>query len=134
MEFFLPMAKLPSATAQQKGMNRQTGAWYDPENVKAARAKFMAHLGQHRPAQPIEGPVRLVVKWCYPASAKHPVGTWNTTKPDTDNMIKLFKDCMTRCCFWLDDAQVCSEINEKFYNDVPGIFVRVEELSNSQKG
>lgn len=128
LEFFLPMKKLPSATAQQKGMNRQTGAWYDPENVKAARAKFMAHLGRYRPLKPIEGPVRLVVKWCYPANEKHPAGAWKTTKPDTDNLVKLFKDCMTRCCFWLDDAQVCSEINEKFYNDVPGIFVRVEKL------
>lgn len=129
IEFFLPMGRLPSATAQEKGVNRKTGAWYEPTDVKAARAKFMAHLGRHRPAQPMQGPVRLTVQWCYPASEKHPAGTWKTTKPDTDNMIKLFKDCMTRCRFWLDDAQVCSEVNEKYYNDVPGIFVRVEELA-----
>ena len=28
------------------------------------------------------------------------------TKPDTDNLQKLLKDCMTKCGFWKDDAQV----------------------------
>ena len=36
---------------------------------------------------------------------------------------------MTRLRFWRDDAQVASEIAEKFWSDVPGIFVRVEMLS-----
>ena len=38
------------------------------------------------------------------------------------------KDEMTRLHFWADDAQVCSEIVEKFWSDPCGVFVRVEEL------
>lgn len=38
------------------------------------------------------------------------------------------KDCMTRLHFWKDDAQVASEISEKFWAAVPGIYVRIEEL------
>ena len=49
-------------------------------------------------------------------------------KPDTDNLEKALKDEMTRLHFWADDAQVCSEIVEKFWSDPCGVFVRVEEL------
>ena len=35
---------------------------------------------------------------------------------------------MTRLHFWDDDAQVCSEIVEKFWSDPCGVFVRVEEV------
>lgn len=38
------------------------------------------------------------------------------------------KDCMTRLHFWKDDAQVASEISEKFWAAVSGIYVRIEEL------
>lgn len=62
----------------------------------------------------------------------HRDGEWKTTKPDTDNMIKLLKDCMTRTGFWVDDAQVCSEITEKFWGDVSGIYVMVEQLEQEQ--
>lgn len=49
-------------------------------------------------------------------------------KPDTDNLQKLLKDCMTARGFWKDDAQVASEICEKFWAERPGIYICVEEL------
>ena len=70
-------------------------------------------------------PVRLVVKWCF-APEGHPDGSWRTSKPDTDNLEKALKDEMTRLHFWHDDAQVCSEIVEKFWADPCGVFVRLE--------
>lgn len=56
---------------------------------------------------------------------------WNniiTTKPDTDNLQKLLKDCMTKLGYWQDDAQVASEIVEKFWADTVGIYIKIEEL------
>ena len=51
------------------------------------------------------------------------------TRPDTDNLQKLLKDCMTRCGFWKDDAQVVREIVEKRWSDEPtGIFVEIKSL------
>ena len=55
-------------------------------------------------------------------------GQYKTTKPDIDNLQKLLKDCMTDLGYWKDDAQVASEIAEKFWSDVVGIYVLVEEL------
>ena len=47
---------------------------------------------------------------------------------DPDDLDKALKDEMTRLNFWHDDAQVASEIIEKFWADVPGVFVKVVAL------
>ena len=102
-------------------------AVFHGDALAAARAKLCAHLGQHRPEQPYTGGVRLVVKWLFPRG-KHQDGSYRTTKPDTDNLQKLLKDCMTAEHFWTDDALVCSEITEKFWADTPGIWIHIEPV------
>ena len=89
----------------------------------------MAHLGQHVPDQKYTGAVRLVTKWGFPITGKHQDGEYKTTKPDTDNLQKLLKDVMTDLGYWTDDALVASEIIEKFYSKIPGIYIAIEELS-----
>lgn len=129
-EFFLPMAKVPTSTHQEKQVAVINGKpqFYEPAELKAARSKLEAHLAGHVPKQKFTSSVRLITKWCYPITGKHKNGEYKTTKPDTDNMIKLLKDCMTKVGFWKDDAQVASEITEKFWSNIPGIYIRVEEL------
>lgn len=130
IEFFMPMQP-PSSTHQLKQVRVVNGkpVFYEPEKVKAARAKLMAHLYPHRPKEPIPGPISLMVKWCFmPFNSKIPNGTWRTSRPDTDNLNKLLKDCMTTCGFWQDDAHVTQEIIEKFWSDIPGIYIRVQQL------
>jgi Holliday junction resolvase RusA-like endonuclease len=119
----------PTVTHQEKKYHVVNGkpVPYEPPELKDARAKLMAHLAAHRPQQPYEGGVRLTVKWLFPKGS-HKHGEYRTTKPDTDNLQKLLKDCMTRSHFWTDDALVASEICEKFWSDTPGIYVKIEEL------
>lgn len=128
-QFFLPMIP-PTVTHQEKkvAVVRGKPVLYEPEELKVAREKLTAHLGRHRPEKPIqEGGVELVVKWCFPRG-RHQDGEYRITKPDTDNLQKLLKDCMTAVGFWKDDAQVCAEIVEKFWAEVPGIFIQVRAL------
>lgn len=130
LEFFLPMIP-PTCTAQEKQVRVVNGRpqFYDPSDVKAARTKLTAHLAQHRPAVRFDGVgVRLVVKWLFPRGRHHD-GTYRLTKPDTDNLQKLLKDCMTAVGFWRDDALVCSEIAEKFWAETPGIWISVEDVN-----
>lgn len=128
IEFFMPMDP-PTCTHQMKQVHVVNGkpVFYEPPEVKAARAKLEANLSHHKPEAPYQGGVRLLVKWCFP-KGRHHNGEYRITKPDTDNLQKLLKDCMTACGFWKDDAQVASEIVEKFWAEIPGIFVRVESL------
>ena len=101
---------------------------YEPEELKAAREKLSGHLRKHVPDKPMDAGVRLMVKWCFLVSGKHTNGEYRISKPDTDNLQKLLKDCMTACGFWIDDALVASEIVEKFWAEIPGIYVRIESL------
>lgn len=129
MSFFLPINP-PTATHQEKQVRVVRGkpVFYEPQALKNARQKLTAQLGAHAPVQPAEGPVRLVVKWCFPVTAGHRDGEYKTTRPDTDNLQKLLKDVMTRLGYWRDDALVTSEVVEKFWADRPGIYIAIEEL------
>ena len=127
-EFFMAMIP-PTITHQEKKVHVVNGRpiFYEPDKLKAARQKLTYYLGQHAPAEPYQGGLRLIVKWCFPRG-RHMDGEYKITKPDTDNLQKLLKDCMTAVRFWSDDAQVASEVVEKFWADIPGIYIRVTEL------
>lgn len=130
-DFFLHLLP-PTSTHQMKQVKVVNGkpVFYEPSEVKAARGKLMSHLAQHRPPAKLAGALRLTTKWCFPipATGGHHDGEYRTSRPDTDNLQKLLKDCMTKLGFWADDAQVASEIAEKFWADTPGIYICIEEL------
>lgn len=128
-EFFMAMNP-PTITHQQKQVAIKNGKpiFYEPVELKAARQKLTAHLSKHVPAIMCDDAVELVTKWCFPVTGKHVDGEYRTSKPDTDNLQKLLKDCMTDVGFWEDDALVSREIIEKFWADTPGIYIRVSQL------
>lgn len=127
IEFFMPMKSPPTTTHQMKQVNFKTKQFYEPPEVARARDQIRAALAQHVPEAKLLGPLRLTVKWCF-APGKHPDPSYKDTKPDTDNLQKLLKDEMTHCGYWQDDAQVASEIIEKFWATPTGIYIKVEEL------
>ena len=129
MEFFMAMIP-PTITHQEKKVHLVNGRprFYEPDELKAARQKLTAYLGQHVPEEPYQGGIQLIVKWCFQTKGRHKDGEYRITKPDTDNLQKLLKDCMTSVGYWSDDAQVASEIVEKFWAEIPGIYIRVTEL------
>lgn len=134
MEFFLPMIP-PTITAQQHKVTVENGKprFYDPPKLANAKVKLKAHLAKYTPQAPYDVAVRLYTKWLFPISGKHFDGEYKPTKPDTDNLQKMLKDCMTDCKFWKDDAIVASEVVEKFYAELPGIYIGIEVLENEQE-
>ena len=127
-EFFF-LIDPPTCTYQEKqvAVIKRKPVFYDSPKVKAAKQKLIGHLMRHRPGKQYEAGVRLVVRWCFPR-VRHADGEYRITKPDTDNLQKMLKDCMTICGYWRDDALVASELTEKFWADIPGIYIRIEEL------
>lgn len=128
-EFFMAMIP-PRTTYQQKQVKVVNGkpVFFEPPELKAARSKLMAHLGQHVTDKPYSCPVRLMVKWCFPITGKRRDGEYKTTNPDIDNVQKLLLDCMTDLGFWKDDALVVSLIAEKFWAKISGIYIRIDEV------
>ena len=101
IQFFMPMLP-PTVTAQEHKVTVVHGKpkFYDPPEVADAKDKLISALSQHCPDQQFCDAVRLVVKWLFPISGSHQNGEYKTTRPDTDNLQKMLKDCMTKCGFW----------------------------------
>ena len=130
-KFFMPMIP-PTVTHQEKriGVNKNGKPYvYEDKLLQDARNKLLANLSKHIPEKQFKNGLRLVTKWMFPITGRHKHGEYKTTKPDTDNLQKLLKDVMTDLHFWKDDALVCSEIVEKFYSDIPGIYISLEEIT-----
>ena len=137
-DFFLPMIP-PTVTDQQHRIVAREGKRplvFDSDELAAAKDMLKAHLARQMVSlraggyRTISGvPVRLVVMWCFPAGGKHMNGEYRITKPDTDNLNKALKDIMTKLGYWQDDALVASEICEKLWADVPGLFVKIQTVA-----
>ena len=131
MEFTLNINP-PTVTAQEHKVRVAGGRprFYDTRKLKNARAQFETLLAAHRPDAPIAGPVELSVDWRF-FTKTHKDGEWRTTRPDTDNLQKLLKDCMTRKGFWKDDAQVCVEtVTKRWAKQNPGIRIKVVSIND----
>lgn len=130
IEFFMPMIP-PTVTAQEKDVTVVNGkpVFYDPPDLVKAKNKLMVNLLPHRPEKPLDGALRLVVKWFFPLNGgKHYDGEYKYTKPDTDNLNKALKDIMEKLGFYVNDARVASETIEKFWAEIPGIWIHLEKI------
>ena len=132
IEFFIPMESPPTTTFQAKKVNWKNKVIYKPDEVKKIEEDFRAWLAQYIPEEKLEGPLRLITKWCYPYpkyfTKEMRIPTWKDTKPDTDNTVKIVKDQMTKLGYWGDDSQVASEVIEKFWAEPTGVYFKIEPL------
>lgn len=85
LEFFMLMIP-PTVTHQEKKVSvvekngKAIPKVYEPEDLKAARAKLLDNLARYRPERKLEGGVQLAVKWCFPLdkAGKHHDGEYRT--------------------------------------------------------
>ena len=125
---FMLNGEPPTATAQQKRCRIVGGRpkFFESDDVRAARERYMAQLAPYRPERPLDGPVTVHIMYLFQPRRGHPPGAWKTTRPDVDNMGKLLLDCMTASGFWGDDSQVVSLTLAKAYGGSGGIAVMVD--------
>ena len=130
MKIFL-LLDPPTSTAQETKINTRgkKPSFYKPEKLKKAKEELIKHLKPFKPSEPLVGPIKLDVEWRFPKGKSHKDREWRVTKPDTDNLEKLLKDCMTEVGFWNDDAQVVIEHVQKYWSDEPtGISIEINVL------
>jgi len=128
----------PTVTAQERkvAVIRGKPTVYKPENVKWAKMEIIKHLRPFRPKEPMEGAIALKAVWYFPKGKSHKADEWRVTRPDTDNLEKMLKDCMTELSFWKDDAQVAKETAEKVWaeDERCGIEIEINTLDKFRKG
>ena len=110
-------------TAQARARHTKQGRTYKCAKQKANERTLEALLVPHRPDTPIQGPVsveiRAFIKIAVSKSKKFKEAAqrgeeWPTKKPDIDNMLKKYLDCMNDIVY-LDDSQIFSLEAYKYY-------------------
>lgn len=129
LEFFLAMVP-PTVTDQQKGVAVRNGkpCFYVKEEVRAMHDEFARRLRPHVPPEPYDCAVRLYTQWCFPMIQGVHDGQPKHTAPDTDNLQKGLKDVMERLGFFVNDSRVAEEVTGKYWAEIPGVWIRLEEL------
>lgn len=132
-QFYMHFETMPKGTAQQKGVYVHNGKpfFYTKDKVEAARRLFLAELIPHRPAKPSSKPIKLTVTFYFDVKNKNLWGKPKATKPDTENYLKLLKDCMIGL-FFMDDALVVDEHIKKYYAEKATIAVYWEEVEEGE--
>ena len=110
---------------------------YDPGTANAWKEAIVAAGERHRPAAPLQGPLRVVLRFYFPRPKrllrkKDPIDRIaHTAKPDTDNLVKAVLDCLTGADWWGDDAQVCDVHATKWYcnkGGTPGLIAFITQV------
>lgn len=128
--FFLNFPTMPKGTSQEKRIRIVNGkpVFFKKGNVADAEYQFKLALKPNAPDVPSDKPIKLTIWFCFDTKIKKLWKKPKPTRPDTDNYLKLFKDCMTECGFWNDDAQVVDERVIKTYSEKASIFVSWKEI------
>ncbi len=138
IEFTIP-CNPPKATHQAslRIMKRKDGTQFVGKFAKSkgkeAQNDLMSLFSPHAPRTPLEGPVRLFIRWSYPYRKAEPKKNrtsplWCDTRPDCDNLCKMVQDILSRLNFYGDDSQVAYLTFQKNWCDKPGITVMLWEL------
>ena len=125
----------PKTTAQQKGA-RIAGKFiqfFKKKKVREAEALFTALCYPHAPTVPMEGALKLTIKWffSYRKSEKKSIVREekiipHTVRPDLDNLEKSLIDTLTKLGFWRDDAQVSDKHTTKYWAPKGKISIKIE--------
>lgn len=113
----LTMDQIPKGTAQMKRYNGQTRTYFKSARLQATEDFYIQEIGMYAPTHPIQGAISLSVDFDYYTPTKKKRGTWKTSRPDVDNVVKLLIDCMTKLGFWEDDSQIARLRVSKRYSE-----------------
>ena len=107
---------------------------YDKGDSVKAKEMFAELFQPYAPSKPLEGALRLTVKWIYPYRKSEPKKNqefpiWCDTRPDGDNLLKMPKDVMGDLGFYKDDGQIASLCFDKMWAKDFGIYIKLKELT-----
>lgn len=111
--------KIPTATAQQKGVSiTKSGKphFYEKKKVSDARRFYHEEIQKgmaEKEWKKAEGPVGVEMHFYFTTKTR-PKSSFKSTRPDIDNLLKLILDAATDAGVWNDDAQVIHLESAKF--------------------
>jgi Holliday junction resolvase RusA-like endonuclease len=134
MKFTIPIEPVGQMRARHSARGGIARTHKAPKQATAEQ-RLLAFAAQHRPDEPIDGPleVRIDAYMQIPASmskfnkVQARVGALRPTKkPDADNIAKHLLDCFNGI-FWTDDKNIVGLMVRKFYSDFPRWEVEIRQ-------
>lgn len=125
-----------TAQASNKILKTKDGKYFigkkSDSKAKQTQNDLISLLYPYRPQKPLEGALKLEIKWVYPFRKSEPKKNrtgelYCYTRPDVDNLCKLLFDVMTRLGFWIDDSQIADLHFVKCWSDNPRIEIFIEQ-------
>ena len=132
---------IPPKSTHQSGlriMKKRDGSQFvgkfDTGKSKKIQKELTYFFQEHTPITPLEGPLRLMVKWVYPYRKAEPKKNlhspiWCDTRPDCDNLVKGINDIMGRLGYYTDDGQISHLDFQKMWAKDFGIYIKLKELT-----
>ena len=121
---------------KQRARVTRTGRAYTPQQTVASEAWVRACAVQQCGQPVLSGPLRVDLTFLVPIPRSWPKKrvaalsaglVFPTSKPDLDNIVKLYCDALNGI-LWSDDAQLVDVSARKRYGEAPGAWIRVWEL------
>jgi Holliday junction resolvase RusA-like endonuclease len=136
--FWLPITP-PRSTSQGKRVMVIAGRpmFFKKKEHQSAENDLLLLCAPHKPAQQLDGPVRLEIEFTFPWRKSEKKSNLrfpripHTTKPDCDNMAKLIGDVLTKLQFYGDDSQVSCLVISKFWGHKVGIGICLSPINIS---
>ena len=93
----------------------------------------MSLLLPFQPVKPLEGALSLRIIYMLPflktekKAIRERGSAYHDRKPDCDNLVKMFQDCLGKLGFYYDDGQVVELFFKKLRCEVSGIQVTLDK-------
>lgn len=148
MKFNIFLHDNPNSTAQEKG--ERISYKFIPKGGRAVRTPYIEHYEKsqiraqreeyrnviraflrafkQKPPQ-FSGPVELSAVFFFQTPDRKKWGTYKFTKPDCDNVVKLFQDCLADEKFFeVGDQQIASLHVTKVWSDRAKVSIEINKL------
>lgn len=130
LEIFIPGEPMWSARMRVATI-RGRGRLFEPKENAHSKKHIVDHALAAWGDRPLtEEPIALTLEtvWEWPASwskkKRERSRGWKTSRPDLDNIVKIYKDALNGVV-WKDDCQVVRESISKRYGDRPSSLLRL---------
>lgn len=126
-----------TATAQQKQYTQIKGhtVVYEKKNVKDAKQVLYWQFYPHAPEEPFSGKLCVRLMWLFDKKSltKKEDQTFNSSRPDLDNLCKGTLDVMSRAGLIAEDAEIAKlDLTKAWYREFTGLFVQIWQMDDAQ--
>lgn len=125
----IQLDQIPSGTAQQRkiAMNNGMIRSYPSKSLQRTRAIYDKALAPITPEH-LTGAIKLTLVFYYATSDKKKRQLeYKVTRPDCDNLAKVFIDSLMHHGWFEDDSQICTLSVSKRWSDRAMILMEIEE-------